>query len=332
MYEALGPVALKTGEQVEAGVVTGPDPEWAPRLERLLAHKGEPWNWQNSRMLRADVGIDARFYVLHRDGALFANILVATRAGVGFLAHVWTAPEDRQKGASTGLMALQMDDTQARGGRALFLSTGFGSVAYRIYERFGFESIEPESGYMAWYAEGRETFENAYFSAGKVEIQPLAGPHWLASGALFMGDYPGLVRCAPLGLTGRRSTEGPLLGPLQDEERRRGVGEPPRALVLQQTETTAVAGLTLWDWHPLWPDTCVVDVYCHPDYWEQAGPLLQALVLPAADRYVAYADAGDGFKAGVLREAGFREMVVLKDRVARDAARTGWVDVAVYER
>jgi hypothetical protein len=103
--------------------------------------------------------------------------------------------------------------------------------------------------------------------------------------------------------------------------------------VLQQMETTAVAGLTLWDWHPLWPDTCVVDVYCHPDYWEQAGPLLQALALPqGADRYVAYADAGDGFKAGVLQEAGFRETVVLKDRVARDTARTGWVDVAVYER
>jgi hypothetical protein len=73
-------------------------------------------------------------------------------------------------------------------------------------------------------------------------------------------------------------------------------------------------------------------VYCHPDYWEHAGALLAALVLPEADRYVAYADAGGGFKTGVLREAGFREMAVLKDWVARDAAKTGWVDVAVFER
>jgi hypothetical protein len=93
-----------------------------------------------------------------------------------------------------------------------------------------------------------------------------------------------------------------------------------------------VADLALWEWHPLWPGTCVVDEHCHPDYWEHAGRLLAALALPEADRYVAYADAEDGFKARVLREAGFREMVVLKDWVARDAAKTGWADVAVYER
>ena len=32
MYEPLGAVQLKTGERVEAGVVTGPDEEWADRI------------------------------------------------------------------------------------------------------------------------------------------------------------------------------------------------------------------------------------------------------------------------------------------------------------
>ena len=53
MYEGLGHVVLATGEQVEVGVVIGPDAEWAERLERFLGHKGEPWNWQNRQVLRA---------------------------------------------------------------------------------------------------------------------------------------------------------------------------------------------------------------------------------------------------------------------------------------
>ena len=104
MYEGLGHVVLATGEQVEVGVVIGPDAEWTERLERLLGHKGEPWNWQNRQVLTTDVGIGSRFYVLHRGGMPFANIMIAELSGVGILAHVWTKPEDREKGACSNLM------------------------------------------------------------------------------------------------------------------------------------------------------------------------------------------------------------------------------------
>ena len=130
MYEALGHVILATGEQVEVGVVVGPDPRWAERLEKLLCHKGEPWNWQNSRVLRTDTGIGSRFYVLHRGGIPFANAMIAELSGVGILAHVWTRPEDRQRGACSALMRALMEDFRSRHGRALFLFTRFGSVAH----------------------------------------------------------------------------------------------------------------------------------------------------------------------------------------------------------
>jgi hypothetical protein len=78
VYKSLGTVTLKDREQVEAGVVIGPDPAWADRVGDLLSHKSGVWRWQNARCLRDDLGIDVRFYLLHRDGSPFANMLSAT--------------------------------------------------------------------------------------------------------------------------------------------------------------------------------------------------------------------------------------------------------------
>ena len=100
------------------------------RIEALLGHKGEEWQWQNSRCARDDLGIDVYYYILHRDGVPFANMMTAECAGVGHFGHVWTRPEDRRKGAADQLMGLQMEDFRGRGGRALYLGTGFDSAAY----------------------------------------------------------------------------------------------------------------------------------------------------------------------------------------------------------
>ena len=109
MYESIGTVTLKDGEQVEAGVVIGPDPAWADRVGDLLNHKGGVWRWQNARCLRDDLGIDVRFYLVHRDGAPFANMLTATRHGVGHFGHVYTRPEDRRKGALATLKLMKKE-------------------------------------------------------------------------------------------------------------------------------------------------------------------------------------------------------------------------------
>jgi hypothetical protein len=330
MVERLAQVVLANGEKVEAGVVTGPDAEWAERMERLLGHKGEPWNWQNHQVLWADVGIGIRFYVLHRGGMPFANMMVAELSGVGILAHVWTLPQDRDKGACSQLLRLLLEDFRSRNGKALFLFTRFGSVAYRIYERSGFRSVEPGSGFMDWCATSREEFETAYFKKGKTAIEPLGWTHWPSSPALFMGGFPGVVRCAPLRLIGRRSTQAPFLHLLWDQARLPGAR--PQARVLRNEATTAAVGFAVWAWHPLWEDTCVVDVYCHPDYWDEAGDLLASLPLPEADRTVAYGEVDFGEKAGVLLAQGFRQTAVLKGRVPSTCDRRSFLDVAVFEK
>jgi hypothetical protein len=332
VYKDLGHVTLKTGERVQVGVVIGPDAEWAERLEKLLGHKGDPWDWQNSQALRSNLGIDVCFYVLHRQGVPFANILTAELAGVGHLGHVWTEPQDRQKGASSSLMEIQMRDFRSRRGKALFLGTGFDTVPYHMYRKFGFNSVEPESGYMAWYAASKDEFEHDYFARAGTEIQPPHWVHWPSSAALFLGDFPCAVRCAPLRLIGRQSTEGPFLPLLRDAQRRQAVDEKPRAMVLCNAQTNAVVGFTAWGRHPLWEDICLVDVYCHPSYWDSAGELLSSLPLPGAERCVAYSEAGCRHKTAVLLDHGFKQSATLKGRVPATRAKTSFLDLALFER
>lgn len=334
MYQSFGTIRLKSGETVEAGVVRGPEPSWSQRLQKLLWHKGDPWNWQNAQLLEREQGLDVFFYVLHRNGDAFANIMTVELAGVGIFGHVWTKPADRQQGASSRLMQLQMQDFVARHGKALYLGTEYDSVAYKMYTHFGFRSVEPQSGYMAYYADSQTAFDDAYFAPGPVTIAPLRWPHWPAVSPLFLGDFRGLVRCAPLQLMGRVSPEGALLPALMENEKCEREEKAPPTLTLVNDATTAVVGLAAWRWDLIWPDTCVVDCYCHPDYWSHAGVLLGALQFPydEADRIVAYVDQGNDAKAACLTQAGFQPTAILPQWITANVAKAASVDVTVYTK
>lgn len=331
MYQPLDTLTLRSGERVAAGVVRAPDLDWALRVERLLHHKGEPWNWQNARVLERTLGIDANFYILHRDGTPFANILICTVNGVGLLGHVWTAPDDRRQGASSQLLRVALDDFHQRNGQALMLTTD-SPVAAGIYAQVGFRTIEPGSEIMVYYPVSQAAFEREYFAADEITIQPLAWNHWPVSSFLFAGDFPGVVRCAPLGLMGRDLTEEALLPLLQDAEQRRASDQPPRAVALQNVRTRAMVGFAAWDWHPIWPETCLVDVYCHPAFWERGGDLLAALDLPDARRILAYGDPSCPQKHEILHRAGFHHVNTLPQWIPADAAGSAQTDVLLFTK
>jgi len=336
MYQKLADVTLKDGEQVEAGVIQGPDADWADRLEKLLWHKGDPWNWQNAQVLERNLGLDAFFYVLHRAGEPLANIMTIESQGIGLFGHVWTVPAERQKGASSALMALQMQHFGARGGQALFLGTGYDSVAYHMYRRFGFQSVEPQSGYMAYYGKSQPAFEEYYFAPptapADVGIHPLTWSHWPLSAALFLGDFPGVVRSLRMQIFGRQSSEGGMIGLLLENEERQQQAQPATTVILQNRITSAVVGLATYTWHPVWPDTYLVDIYCHPAYAAHASALLDALSLPRDQRVVAYVDADHADKIAVLAQAGFQPITHLPDWVIADKATQQRVDVVMMVR
>ena len=332
MYRELEPVTLKNGERVEAGVVVGPDLDWADRVEGLLSHKGEIWLWGNEMTLRHDLGIDALFYILHRDGVPFANMMNIEYRGVGLYGHVYTEPEDRRQGAASALMPMLMEDFRARGGKALFLGTGYDSHPYHLYAENGFVGLEPKSGQMAYYAESEEAFYSEYFGHLATETSRLGWAHWPASIPLFAGDFKGTIRSTVMRLTGKASTEGPMIPLERDEIEKQEKGEGPRSVVLSLPETGAVAGLATCGPHPLWSGACTLDIYCHPDHWRQGFELLSTIEIPPAERLLAYCDSGFQEKEEVLSEAGFKPIATYKNRVAADRARTRFVDVREWEK
>lgn len=332
MYEPIDTIRLTSGERVQAGVVKGPDRDWAERIEALLEHKGEMWRWGNTMVLREHLDVEAYFYILHRGGIPFANMSTVETRGVGIFGHVFTKPEDRRKRAAMELMRVMMGHFRRRGGRALYLGTGYDSHPYHIYRAHGFTGLEPRSGYMDYFTASRDAFETGYFARGPAEVAALDWRDWPASTALFTGGFPGVTRCAGMRIFGRQSTESPLLPFIRDACTRRADGQSARVKVLRQEETTAVTGLAMWSYDRLWPRSCVVDVYCHPHFWDRSRDLLDALALPEAERYLAYCDAGFEQKAAALSQAGFRPSVTYRRRVARDCARTAHVDVEVWEK
>jgi len=322
-------VVLRDESEAGAVVVRAPDAPWAGKILSLLGHKEEIWNWQNGQALRRQLEVETRFFLLHRDGEPFANVTLAEARGVGFLSHVWTAECRRGAGASSVLLQLALDDFRTRGGQALFLGTRFDSPAWHAYGRRGFAPVEARSGYMALYRDSENDFVRGWFQAGAAEIAPLAWPDWPASAPLFLGNFPGRVRLSSGGIVGRRSSEGPLLSLLREEDSRRQAGGSPRTYVLRAKANGAVFGLASAIEAPAWPDTRLVDLYCHPDGWPRAGELLARLP-DEHPRSLAYADADFRPKRQALEAAGFKAAATLPRWVATDAAKTGSADMIVY--
>jgi hypothetical protein len=305
MYETLDTVTLRDGKKVEVGVVQAPDLEWSERIEGFLGHQEDIWNWQNHKVLHCDLGIDVFFYILHLEGQPLSSMMSVECQGVGIRAHVWTPPKERGNGACSSLQTLQMEHFRSRGGRYLCLYTDYNSIPFHIYRRLGFHGVEPLGGHMQFLSLPKDQFTESYFAVGETEIEPLSWRHWPNAAPLFMGEFPGRVRCAPLGLVGQQSSEYPLLEVLREAEQDKS-GQPPRVAVLRNRATEAIVGLAAWSWHPRDQDACLVDVYCNPHYWDQAGDLLASLQIPETARRFSYADSTCEQKAECLLAHGFR--------------------------
>lgn len=320
MVEDLGSVTLKSSEVVRAAAIRGPDPEWRDRIARLLLHKGDPWNWQNSELLTRDTGLAAWFYVLHRAGAPFAHIMTAECNGVGILGHVWTEPTDRGLGGAAALMTLQMAHFRSRRGRALFLNAAPGSPAFRLYERHGFRAIEEGSGTMRFGGDCAESFAPA-----PVRIEPVNWSHWPLLPALITAAIPGIVRCHPLNLLGRKSPEEELLPHL------RAAARPPQVLAAV-APSGAVVGLAAWNQPAHLPGAIVADVFCHSNFWPHSDALLAALLASAPSaRTIAFADSTCPEKSGCLGRAGFRLAATEPRALALNAAATDFADQLRFE-
>jgi len=310
VYETLDEVTLKDGRGAKVGVVTAPDRDWSGILEHFLAHQGPLWSWQHRTLLRTETAISVYYYVLHVSGRPVSVMMTAESKGVGIRGHVWTPPAQRRLGASSRLMRSQMAHFRARGGRFLGAHTDYNSAAYHLYRRHGFEETESFGGHMAFYGGSPADFRADYFAPAETTIEPLGWSSWATAPVLFMSDCGGQVKCAALRLVGQLSSEEPLLNALRTQNES---SETPRVRVLRNSRTGAVVGVAAWSLHPGFGDACLVDFYCHPDFWDRAQDLFDALELPPSRRWLCFGDASQVEKARVLSGRGFRQVAVWRD-------------------
>lgn len=308
MTENLGQIILKDKTTCDVLRVQGPDAEWADKIEEMLGHKAPMYQWANQSMLRRPLGFGSYFYVVVVDSFPIANIKTMELQGVGILGDVYTRPQYREKGAASQLMKILMDDFKARGGKALYLGTGFGGAPYRMYQKFGFSSVVENSGGMAYFSSG--DFAQEYFCEGPAKLQPLGWRHYPTSSALFMAPVPGVVRCAPQQLFGQRNSEGSMVKLLAELQK----DAPTCAVVGLQKDNGALVGLAMWDADPLWPSTARVDVFCHPHFWEHGAAMLETVIKsipPSMRQYIAFGDDQCPQKETVLLNAGFQQSAIL---------------------
>ncbi len=324
MYQQLAEVTLKSREQMEVGVICAPDEAFVGQIEPFLGHKGGYWNWHIERCMQEPLDeLETRFYIGQIDGQIISNIMTVEHRGVGILGHVFTSPDHRRKGACKGLMLHQMEDFRRRGGRALYLGTGYDSHAYHIYASFGFQSVMSHSGFMRYWVE--PDFEGHYFQQAEVHVKPVEWHDWGKITALtgIVGyDY---LRSIAFGIYGPTNFEGGFLG----LKRTLGDSDHYLAAHLLETDTGAIVGfLTLVREERWQPESYLMDIFVHTDFWGKASTLLDAVEWPSG-KVQCYADATSLDKIEHLSEYGFMREAVLQKQICRG---TTWMDVQILQR
>lgn len=323
MVTEFGIVTLKSNEQARLVHITAPEPSWTDRILPFLAHKGEPWMWPMKLALDEGLpGVRMNFFVAMLDDQLAGNITTTEANGIGMLQHVYTNPDHRRKGICQLLMQAVTDDFGARGGRAMYLGTGYDTPPFWIYHSFGFRSIL-ETGAMRWLPE--EGFEGEYFGPGETTVREARWEDWPALDALYLTERGWYLRGFACGHYGHSSYEGlyPALMKAADE------GRVQQMKVLVKDDG-AVVGHAMIGVQPAWRgEPYVLDFFVHPTFARKAYVLLQSLELPTDRKVQCYCDAEAKPKMAALQAAEFRREAVLKRQIQRGDE---WLDVVIFAR
>jgi GNAT superfamily N-acetyltransferase len=302
METYLTDVALKSGEAMRIVRVDAPDSAWKDRILPFLGHKGEPWLWQLEIALEQSLGACAQRYYLGvlESGEVVGNIMSteSMEPPIGILGHVFTPPEHRRKGICSHLMAALTGDFRARGGRAMFLHTGYDTPPYHIYAAHGFVGYR-DTGTMAWLLE--EDFFERQFAYRPVSVRATDWADWAPLEALAEVDTGWHVRSPQLGIYGFGGFEGAYITVRRDLHEGR-----LQDFKVLSTDDGAVVGYALLGRYRRFPgEPPTLDIFVHPNFVEHADILAQAIVEPCCDKILAFGDSASVGKPEALGRADF---------------------------
>jgi len=324
MYTKLTEVKLKTGDIMEVGSVLAPDEEFADRIKSFLGHKGGVWNWHIERSFEEQLDeLETRYYIGLLSDEIISNIMIVEHRHTGILGHVFTEPEHRRKGACTGVMDAQMEDFRRRDGEALYLGTGYDGPAYHIYASFGFESVYPRSGFMKYHA--IPDFDAKYFAKRPAHVKDVEWQDWgkiTALTGIVYGDY---LRSIAFEMYGANNFEGTFLGFKKDQEENKRYHN---AKLLETEDRAIVALATLISDSRFRGGVYILDVFAHPNFWDDVPSLISAMNLPQA-KIQCYVDSTPTNKAKSLEVADFQQEAELKNQIRRGE---DFLDVSIFAR
>lgn len=325
MVSELARVTLKSGEAMQVLKVTAPQPDWSDRILPFLGHKGETWLEPMRRAF--EQGLDdvalSDFVGVLPDGTLVGNITTVEHLGVAVLQHVYTPPEQRRKGIASALMQGLCDDFRARGGKAVYLSTGYDTPPYHIYEGFGFVG-RGDSGKMIW-ALGAD-FAATHFAPGTATIRGTRWDDWPLLEALYAVTGQWQLKGFLFQQFGHAAYEGEYVN-LRHRMEEGSVLD----VKVMEGQGGAVVGHALVAVQPLWKGrVLVLDCMVHQAYWDQTASLLQAVAIPEGARVQAFCDAGAEAKMAALRSIGFAEEGRFRGQIADENHRA--TDVIAFGR
>ncbi|MBT3273151.1 MAG: GNAT family N-acetyltransferase [Spirochaetales bacterium] len=327
MLKDLADTALKDRNIMQVVRIEGPDDEWKNRLLPFFGHKGEKWRWQIDRTLTGGTEpLRSVYYAGLIEGGLAGTVCTFTYAGAGVFGHVYTDPNYRQKGVSSAILRIAMDDTRDLGIHALFLTTDRPGHARTMYEKEGFSPLNEFCREMAWYRDGELSFEKNFFAKADSSIRKLDWRDWGALSALMCQPRGSRLRLVSLGVYGRMSMEKSFLALEQRIEQEYDA----LAFVLESEATGAAAGTAMLLADKRFPGNTLLDLFVHPNYSDQTGGLIETLLSTTLyERIQAYSDPDDVEKIRALENAGFHLSAVLEKQITLP---TGSLDVLLYTR
>jgi hypothetical protein len=267
--------------------------------------------------------LETRYYIGQVNKEIICNIMIVEYGHVGILGHVFTNPDQRRKGACAGVIKAQMEDFQQRSGEALYLGTGYDSPAYYIYKNVGFESVYPRSGFMKYWA--NDDFETKYFATGETHVKEVQWHDWgkmTALTGIVDSDY---LRSIAFNIYGPASFEGGFLWFKRELEE----GDHFREAKLLEAESGAIVAFATVIADERWRgDVYILDVFAHPNFWDDAAKLLNALELPQG-KVQCYSDSILTGKDECLQKVGFQQEAVMQKQIRRDE---DMLDVSVFAK
>lgn len=302
MVTTLAKVTLKSGESMAVVKTTAPEPDWIDRLLPFLSHKGDSW-LEPMRQAYSE-GLDALtmndFLGVLDSGEIVGNVTTIEHLGVGVLQHVFTPPEHRRKGIASALFRGLCGDFTARSCRAMYLSTGYDTPPYHIYESFGFVG-RGDSGKMTWLPDAG--FLETHFAPGPASIRDTRWEDWPLLEALYAITGQWQLKSFYFQQFGHAAYEGEYIGLRQGLAKGSILGtrvlSSPEGAILGHA---LLAKQSAWRGRPL-----VLDFMVHANFHERAAELAGSLKIPGGVKVQAFCDAQARAKIAALETLGFEQ-------------------------